>query len=325
MNINRRTIVTTIALSLTIFLSGAITLLRADTGACGGASTTVPFLDIAGNQFFCQIAEAYVCGLTNGTTATTYSPDDSVPREQMAAFITRAQDSALHRGSRRAALEHWATPQSITPEAMTTVGQFPSGLQSDGANVWVANNGSDTVSRVRASDGKLLETWTGAVSATAVLVAQGRIYVAGGLSGKLYRIDPKQPAGAVTVIASNLGAPISLTWDGVFIWTVSYITGSVCKVNPETGTSQTFATVSGPRYILFDGVSIWVDAFSNGNAKLYKLNPDAPSPSPLISTQSTCRNRRSLTEPTSGCRQDPPKRTVRSRSCAPLREQSSLH
>lgn len=248
--------------------------LRADTGSCGAASVSVPFIDVAGNQFFCHIAEAYVCGLTNGTTANTYSPHDMVPREQMAAFITRAQDSALRRGSRRAALNQWATPQSINPEAMTTVGQDPQGLQSDGADIWVANFLSDTVSRVRASDGKLLETWTGAVDASAVLVAQGRIYVAGSLAGKLYRIDPKQPAGAVTVIASNLGAPISLTWDGVFIWTVSYITGGITKVNPETWTTQTFTAVSGPRFILFDGESLWVDAYSNSSGKLHKLNPD---------------------------------------------------
>jgi hypothetical protein len=84
--------------------------LPADTGTCGGAMTTLPFTDVAGNVFFCQIAEAYFSGLTNGTTPTTYSPSANVPREQMAAFITRTQDSALRRGSRRAALNQWATP-----------------------------------------------------------------------------------------------------------------------------------------------------------------------------------------------------------------------
>jgi hypothetical protein len=265
----RASLVITIVIGLTI----AASQLRADTGTCGAASVGVPFTDVAGNQFFCQIAEAYVCGLTNGTTATTYSPSEMVPREQMAAFITRAQDSALRRGSRRAALNQWATPQSINPEAMTTVGQDPQGLQSDGADIWVANYLSDTVSRVRASDGKLLDTWTGAVDATGVLVAQGRIYVSGA-GGKLYRIDPKQPAGAVTVMASNLGALVSLTWDGVFIWTTSYITGGITKVNPETWTFQTFNAVSCPRFILFDGTNLWVDSYNNGDGHLHKLNPD---------------------------------------------------
>jgi hypothetical protein len=60
--------------------------------------TTVPFTDVSSNIFFCQIAEAYFSGLTNGTTPTTYSPDDFVRRDQMAAFTTRTQDAALIRG-----------------------------------------------------------------------------------------------------------------------------------------------------------------------------------------------------------------------------------
>src|SRR5580765_6117086 len=88
-------------------------LLPADTGTCGGVLVTLPFTDVAGNGFFCQIAEAYFSGLTNGTTATTYSPSANVPREQMAAFITRTQDSALRRGSRKAALGQWGFPTQV--------------------------------------------------------------------------------------------------------------------------------------------------------------------------------------------------------------------
>src|SRR5438552_129772 len=101
MNINRRNIATTIALSLTLILSGAVSLLRADSGTCNNVNLTLPFLDVAGNGFFCQIAEAYFAGLTNGTSATTYGPNDPVTRGQMAAFITRTLDGSLKRGSRR--------------------------------------------------------------------------------------------------------------------------------------------------------------------------------------------------------------------------------
>src|SRR5215469_18768297 len=78
--------------------------LPADTGTCGGAMTTLPFTDVMGSIFFCSIAEAYFSGLTNGTTPTTYSPDDFVRRDQMSAFVTRTQDSALRRASRKAAV-----------------------------------------------------------------------------------------------------------------------------------------------------------------------------------------------------------------------------
>src|SRR5262252_6246299 len=91
----------------------ASTRLPADTGMCGAAMTMVPFTDVMGNIFFCPISEAFFSGLTNGTTPTTYSPNDFVPRDQMAAFVTRTQDSALRRGSRRAALKQWTAPFTL--------------------------------------------------------------------------------------------------------------------------------------------------------------------------------------------------------------------
>jgi hypothetical protein len=72
-----------------VAFTGASTRLKADTGTCSGASTTLPFADVISSPFFCQIAEAYFSGLTNGTSGTTYSPTDPVTREQMAAFVTR--------------------------------------------------------------------------------------------------------------------------------------------------------------------------------------------------------------------------------------------
>src|SRR5262252_9522243 len=103
----------------------------ADTGMCGGAMTTLPFADVMGNQFFCQIAEAFFSGLTNGTTPTTYSPSDNVPRQQMAAFITRTQDSALRRGSRRAALKQWSTPADLAFGGVSSGGGGPELVESD--------------------------------------------------------------------------------------------------------------------------------------------------------------------------------------------------
>jgi sugar lactone lactonase YvrE len=261
-----------------LLITAASTRLHADTGTCGGASITLPFTDVpTSNTFFCSIAAAYFSGLTNGTSATTYSPAASVTREQMAAFITRTQDSALRRGSLRAALDQWASP-AFTSGGMTTLGDQPISVQSDGADLWVANHNDGTVSRVRASDGTLLEAWSSAIGASAVLVARGRIFVTGQTSpnGRLYRIDPKQPAGDVTTLTSTLGGPAnSITTDGDFIWTAnstfSNSGGSVSKVDPGTGDVTTFTTgFSQPNGILYDGANIWVADVVAGT--LLKLN-----------------------------------------------------
>src|SRR5262249_54646536 len=151
----------TLLVALIVSLAVLSTRMRADTGTCGGQTTTVPFMDVMGSQFFCQIAEAFFSGLANGTSATTYNPSGNVTRDQMAAFITRTQDSSLRRGNKRAALQQFWTTTPRYPSAsgglgITTVGGLPILVQSDGADLWVPNFGSNTVSRVRASDGKLL-------------------------------------------------------------------------------------------------------------------------------------------------------------------------
>lgn len=177
--------------------------------------------------------------------------------------------------SRRVILDQFWTPQNDTVLGLTLVGSKPLLCRSDGADLWVANINSDSVSRVRASDGKLLETWTGATSAYAVLVAMGRVFVTGGPvgQGQLYRIDPSQMPGVVTTITSNLGAsPSGIAFDGARIWTANQ-SGSVSIVTPGTSLPWSVTTVTGfagPVDLLYDGANIWVVEF--GAENLLKLN-----------------------------------------------------
>lgn len=255
--------------------------LLADTGACNGASVTLPFTDVAsGNVFFCSVAAAYYSGLTNGTSGTTYAPSANVTREQMAAFVSRTLNQSLKRGSRRGALDQWATPTSLSVTGKTAVGTAPRGVRSDGADLWVANVSpvSQTVSRVRASDGKLLETWTNAVDPEDVLVARGRIFVCGRRTpGLLYVIDPKLAPGAVTLLSNTLlGAPSYLAFDGFSIW--AGCADGLCKVNPNTGGVTVFADSdlnSRITSLTFDGTYMWAGkstAFSSDKILKVDLN-----------------------------------------------------
>src|SRR5262249_35570792 len=184
-------------------------------GTCG------PFTDTANDAFCGFILEVYYLGITTGTTPTTYSPADNVSRTQMAAFLSRTVDGVLKRGNRRAALKQFWTPQNATVLGITTVGVEPQLVESDGADVWVANFGSNSVSRVRGSDGALLATWTGATRAVGIAAARGRIVVYGSTNpGGLYLVDPAHGPGAVATVASNLGAgPNGIAFDGARIWT----------------------------------------------------------------------------------------------------------
>jgi DNA-binding beta-propeller fold protein YncE len=267
-------------LALIIGLTGLSNQIKADTGNCGGVTITLPFNDVMASPFFCQIAAAYFSGLTNGTgDGTTYSPTQTVTREQMAAFISRTMDQSLKRGSQRAVAKKWFTPQTTNSLTLTDIGINPTAVEFDGTDLWVANRGSGSVSRIRPSDGKVLETWTGAESPSAILAAFGRIYVTddGNFDGEVYVIDPKQPAGAMTLFADNLAwDPVSITTDGTFIWTAS--TGvpeqslpAVSRIDIQTGAVTTFMNDFTPTGILYDGASIWVASAPNS---LKRLNQD---------------------------------------------------
>src|SRR5262249_42872501 len=129
-------------------------------------------------------------------------------------------------------------------------------------------------SRVRGSDGKLLETWTGAANVFGVLSAMGRVFATGALlTGALYRIDPSQAAGAVTTVASNLGnGPLSIAFDGSRIWTSNQ--GSVSIVTPGASIPWTATTVTtgfgNQDGILFDGANVWTTRDVPG--RIFKLD-----------------------------------------------------
>ena len=268
----QRRAVSLILLIITLVI--ASTSMRADTGTCGGQMITLPFTDVpSSNTFICAIAGAYFSGLTNGTTATTYSPSTNVTREQMAAFVTRTLDQSLRRGNRRAALNQW-DQGTFSAGGMTTVGVNPGQVASDGEDLWVASLFAGTVSRIHASDGRLLETWTGAANAHGVLVARGRIFITGVANpGKLYRIDPRQAPGDVEVVTSSLGdSPWGITTDGDFIWVAG--NGTVSKVNPGNGNVQTYGGFPQANGILYDGSNVWVTLNSDGDNNLRKLNSD---------------------------------------------------
>ncbi len=263
---------------LTLALTIAVLILTsrnlpADTGTCSGALTALPFTDVGSSVFFCQIAEAYFSGLTNGTTSTTYSPSDVVSRDQMAAFVSRTQDSALKRGSRKAALGRWGFPSQVRLHlGQGVVGAGAREVKSDGVDLWVASETAGTVTRVRASDGVSLGTWTGAPGAYGVLVGdEGAIWVTGHTSagnGTLYVIDPALPPGAANPVATLGSFPYDIAYDGRYIWTAN-AGGSVTKFGGATTTQMT-AGFYAPFGIVYDGANLWVT--DDGDDKLKKLD-----------------------------------------------------
>ncbi|HKF44687.1 MAG TPA: S-layer homology domain-containing protein [Thermoanaerobaculia bacterium] len=238
-------------------------------GDCG------PFTDVTDAAFCPFVLELFTLGITTGTSATTFDPTANVTRLQMAAFLSRTVDGVLLRGSQRAALRRFWTTQGPANLGVTTVGFNPFGVDFDGLDIWVVSGLGLT--RVRASDGKILDTWTGGTSGGAVMCAMGKAFETGITSpGQLYRADPSLPAGAVTTVASNLGnQPVGLAFDGGRIWTANQL-GSVSIVTPQAAIPWTVtsfnvsAGTSNPVGILYDGANVWVTDYAQGT--LLKLD-----------------------------------------------------
>src|SRR5262245_44361409 len=247
------------------YLSLAIGAALIGSGAGALLGTCGPFTDTPGDAFCPFILEVFYLGITTGTTPSTYDPTGVVNRTQMAAFLSRTVDGTLKRANRRTAVNQLFVPRTQFAIGLTTVGAFPLGVQFDGADLWVGNSSGNSVSRVRASDARVLETWTGATAAGAVLVAMNRVFITGVASpGTLYQIDPSQPPGVVTLLASNLSAfPTGIAFDGTHIWTANG-GGSVSEITPGASLPWTVTNLSiglggtTPRKILYDGTNLWV-------------------------------------------------------------------
>jgi hypothetical protein len=255
-------------------LAAAAALLAGGAGflAAGVLTPCGPFTDVEFVDPFCPfVLEIFRLGITTGTTPTTYAPNDIVTRLQMSAFLSRTVDTILRRGSPRTrANRHWNG--QFAALGVTTVGTTPRLVTCDGTDMWVANFGSATVTRIRASDGRFLETWTSAGAAWEPIAAMGAIVVSGNTApGRLYRIDPSAPSGDVTTVASTLGnSPAGIAFDGGRFWTAN-ISGSVSIVTPQATLPWTVTTVTTgfvPLGALYDGSNVWVTDTSNSLRKL---------------------------------------------------------
>ena len=196
-----------------------------------------PFLDTAADSFCPFVQEIFYLGITTGTTPTTFSPGDNATRLQMAAFLSRSVDRILQRGSRRAVLDRTWTPAGPSSLGITTLSGGSLSCACDGADIWVVNTLGSSVSRVRASDGRLLETWTGATLAYHAVVASQGIFIDSQEQPgppKLYRIVPSQPAGSVTTVVTDIGDMYSrgIAFDGGRIWTANAASVSIVTPGP---------------------------------------------------------------------------------------------
>src|SRR5882762_5014438 len=141
------------------------------------------------------------------------------------------------------------------------VGHSPSGIAFDGHSVWITNTASNDVTKLRASDGLVLGTFSVGIAGTnpGPVVFDGvNIWI-----GTQLRHVRKLRASDGSVLASYplTGVPSALTFDGANIWAAIKTNDSIVKIRAADGVSLgTFLLPAGsaPSGLSYDGANIWV-------------------------------------------------------------------
>jgi len=149
-----------------------------------------------------------------------------------------------------------------------TVGDVPFGIAFDGANIWVTNNGSNTVTKLRASDGTNLGTFTVGNNPAGIAFDGANIWVTNCNSNTLTELRASDGTNLGTFSVGS--NPFGIAFDGVNIWVANNGSNSVTELRASDGTNLgTFAVGAAPWGVAFDGANIWVA--NNGSNTVTKL------------------------------------------------------
>ncbi len=107
------------------------------------------------------------------------------------------------------------------------VGFLPSALAFDGVNIWVGNDGDNTVSKLRASDGALLGTFTVGSSPIGVAFDGANIWVTNSASANVSKLRASD--GALLGTSGVGTAHQGVAFDGANIWVTNSSSNTVSK------------------------------------------------------------------------------------------------
>lgn len=151
----------------------------------------------------------------------------------------------------------------------------PLGIAYDGRSIWV--------SRFAANDVVALDPYTGRVTATVktekgpgfLLYSGNSIWVANRSASSVQKINP---SGVIEGTYKVGKRPAMMASDGTNVWVANSQSRSVSRINATTGAKADFSVAAGGDGafgVAFDGTNIWVSNFFGGT--IVKLSPEGRS------------------------------------------------
>jgi YVTN family beta-propeller protein len=138
-----------------------------------------------------------------------------------------------------------------------TVGSNPDGVAFDGTNIWVTNQGSNTVTKLQASTGGVVGTYSVGSNPAAVAFDGTNIWVTNAGSQSVTKLLASTGATVGTYpVGSN---PLGVAFDGTNIWVTNAGSSTVTRLQASTGSVVGTTPVgTNPVGVAFDGTNIWV-------------------------------------------------------------------
>jgi hypothetical protein len=187
--------------------------------------------------------------LSDGTVTTSKLADGSVTESKLSLSVIGSPERNLALlGSLR-----W---DLLKAQADVPVGTGPRGVVFDGANIWVSNQSSNDVTKIRVSDGAILGTFPVSTAPAGLAFDGANIWVAHSSGNALIKLRASDGANLGT-IATISG--FDVVFDGTHVWVPSFNGGQIGKYRVSDGVNLGFFVVgSFPRGVAFDGTNIWV-------------------------------------------------------------------
>ena len=127
----------------------------------------------------------------------------------------------------------------------------------DGTYVWIANQFSNTVSKLSAANGSVAGTYTVTGNPLGIAFDGRNIWVSRYASNDVVALD--RATGSIVATAKTDKGPGYLLFNGKDIWVANRLSASVQKIDPGTGeVTGTYGVGKRPAMMAFDGANIWV-------------------------------------------------------------------
>ena len=160
------------------------------------------------------------------------------------------------------ALQDEASPTAVES---FPVGRIPRDVIFDGQHIWVANMGSDSVSKL-ALDGQLIAEFPAGSLPQALAFDGSNLWVTTA-TGKVLKLSTD---GEILHRFNVGGILTSAVFDGRYLWVANTIGGEVTKIHPTGGVEAVYEVGVKPVDLLYDGKHIWVANI--GNDTIVKLD-----------------------------------------------------